>query len=922
MSNVSSNYSASLGDFVRLSGTTARSEGNFYLENNGKGGFILGIDNHHRHITGLNKGKGLSGSEAARANNRNINLDFYNAFCAFVNASEYSKRDSVRAVLAEAGRALLQKKSEEDPNTDKGLETALERRTVSGLMRDLENAIKGEQGKFDKEHPLFKMKASEIFEAIKGQKCGGWFARGVDEADYFLKCVWKEGGFLSSAGGGIENVKGADQTNEDGNKMIRSYLSAALDKLAVDILKDVKSSEAGLTDDALNDIKAIRAKARELMIGANIGKALSVKEAKSLAECYDAMARKHLPENGTTRTSAYDGGLVGKAVGSETLALQAYENELARIRNLKVAAEVPPPPPPVVPPSPQFTDALKNVLGKTSLTLNAEQAANALLSPLLGHLKAHTSAFVGGVEVKAVEDGLLVLKLTDIVAKDFLGKLVPELVSDNPNDTKGAAAGLGAKVNFGDLEALSISLVPKIVHEPVQGDESNPPRTRSVLRLTVPKTGAWRVTRGANEQTGVSDLLAGVLDNVPENLLKGPGYEVKKGGQGDANLATVDVDLNALKVDALAKFGLSAADLTSLKVGANGVQFGFCEPAGHRPANPQPGAGAAGFNAPHSLEAEIGTADLVTNAKTLVREHLTKKQEGLAHDSPEWQSLENNKGLLNGLGRLALTTDPADETITLGADGMRLGDNPERLGAGAVRSLVDTLNPSSLSVKLKPRMEAPGRLSAEVKGISLTGSTFTAKLLSWALKFKPLRKFGFWLFKDKITAGVTSSLGPQATIVMQDDGWPKVTLPVGTFTQGILGGATDVGAALSELKVTNRGVRFGIDVEHVVRNPVVAATNSEEATLMADVRTILGKRQNAITPKDIQALQTGWNSLIAMKTRIGALIAAANRRKESSTVKPMSLADARVTLKRIEDDIKEFETKGAALSINGPWRQA
>ena len=35
-----------------------------------------------------------------------------------------------------------------------------------------------------------------------------------------------------------------------------------------------------------------------------------------------------------------------------------------------------------------------------------------------------------------------------------------------------------------------------------------------------------------------------------------------------------------------------------------------------------------------------------------------------------------------------------------------------------------------------------------------------------------------------------------------------------------------------------------------------------------------------------------------------------------------TLADARVTLKQIEDDIREFETKRAALGINGPWRRA
>ena len=940
MSNVSSNYSASLGDFVRLSGSTVRSEGNYCLEKNEKGGFILGIDNHHRHITVINRGKGMSGSKAEKANNRNINLDFYKAFCAFVNASKFKRLDSVQNVLARAKGELLRRKlAEGEKSAYEGLDTPLERRTVRRLMADLKNAIKSEfKSKFEKEHPLYNVQINDVLGSIDDLKCGaggfggffsGLFGSQPDESKFFLTLVQD-----ISPNEVFDKVDSADKTTVADNKMIRTHLSGALEKLAQDILK-----ENNLTRKVADDIKAIREKAKDLTSEANIGKALSVKDAKSLSEYYYDMVGKYLPRNETTRkNAAYSGGLIGPTVRSEYEELQTYAGEIARIENLNDEESH------VVPPSPEFTSSLKGVLGRTSLTLNAEQAGNALLSPILGYLKTYTSAFVGGMELKTNANGLLTLKLKDIVAKDEIYKFALEKMA-NPDDANIAddvktKADL-AKNMLGDLEELTISIVPKIVNEPIRGDESDPPKTHPVLRLEFPKSGLWSVKRGGEVDYSLANMVSGLLSamavagavgkfvgkNKKEeidlekmvNPEKAFGYTTGD----DVNITTVDVDLSALKIDALAEFGLSAADLTSLKVGANGVQFGFCEPAGHRPANPQPGAGAAGFNAPHSLEAEIGTADLVTNAKTLVREHLTKKQEGLAHDSPEWQTLENRKGLLNDLGTLSLTTNPADETITVGANGMQLDSNLGRL-EGTARDLVDLLKPRSLSVKLKPQIETPGKLSAEIKDFSFTaaGDTFKASLLSWALKFKPLRKFGFWLFKDKITAGVRNSFGPGATISMQDNGWPKVVLPIGTFTQGILGGATDVGAALSEIKVTSRGVKFGVDVEHVVRNPIVSGTNGDEAALMADMRVILGKQQNAITQEDVQALRRGWDRLVEMKTRIGALIAAANRRRNASKVNPMSHVDALVALKQIEDDIKEFETKRAVLGINGPWRQA
>ena len=457
MSNASCNYSASLGDFVRLSGSTVRSEGNYYLEKNGKGGFILGIDNHHRHITGLNKGKGLSGSEAEKANNRKINLDFYKALCTFVKASEFKRSDSVQNVLARAKGELLRRKlAEGEKSAYEGLDTPLERRTVRRLITDLKNAIKS---KFETEHPLYNVQISDVLGSIDDLKCGaggfggffsGLFGSQPDESKFFLKLVQD-----ISPNRIFDKVDEAGKTTVADNKMIRTHLSGALDKLALDILKDIKSSKAELTKDALDDIKAIHARAKELASETNIGKALSVKEAKSLSEYYDAMVGKHLPENGRTRNSASDGGLVGQAVGSETLAFQAYKNELARIKGLKVAVEVPPPqPPPVDPPSPQFADALKNVLGKTSLTLNAEQAANALLSPLLGILRAHTSAFVGGAEVRTYADGLLTLKLTDIVAKDFLNN-VPQplngsIVANLEHTIRGMGKVCGLKKLFYD----------------------------------------------------------------------------------------------------------------------------------------------------------------------------------------------------------------------------------------------------------------------------------------------------------------------------------------------------------------------------------------------------------------------------------------------------------------------------------------
>ena len=892
---MSVNFSnAKLSDYFQLSGSSARSEGNFILENDGKGGFILGIDNHHRYIKGVNAQKGLTGSDGDKANNRKLNLGFYKEFSDFVNGSGYRDCVSVQRVLVKAREQLLQAHVEDEnaqgEQRDKGLDTPLGRRTVWALKQAFADAVKGECDRVG--DSLFSEPTAKIFSRIKTLDLKFLFIT-YDPKDAYLA--------FAKDKLGKEEISWTSKTlmaTKDGNRRIRTRISDALRTLATDLRQQCAPS-----DDLEKRIDSLLAKSDDLVSRKNIMEKLTVYEARQLIEEFESAVRDyHLSE----KVEEYACDVAAPREEYK----QIYNDELARFERLNGEAPVARP---VAPPSQAFVDALKGILGKTSLTLNAAQVGQTLVSPLLDYLKTYTGATIGNVAVRTSGNGRLTLTLSDIKADELVEHFVDDKTSD-VNAEAGSEAGRAAKMakdHFGDKKELTIAIEPKVVMKPVEGGGVRP-----VLQLSLPEDGLASTYSDGSADDNFGSWLGGVLSIAARKFPKGvtPFYSPDK----PTDFIRIDIDLANLEKNPLAGLGLSPADLTSLNVGENGVKLGFCEPAANRPANPQPDAAEPRLDSPHSLEADLGVNDLLNNAKAIAKDQLTVAQGKVPRNSPEWRKKENLKGVIDHLGALSLAADQTRGTLELRATDITLGDHLNLLPEDSkAKTAVKWLDPRNLSLKFKPKVEADGKVSLEVTDFTYTSGGLIGGLVAKALKYKAVRQLVWKYFGDRIAGALRGKLGPEASVSLQENGWPKVTLPAVKLTQGVLNGATDFAGRISEIKVTNRGIKIGADVDHAVRNRVVLRVNASEKRRMAEFETITAGENPVIGKKETDELKEIKAVLKKGKADLEKLLEEARKRAivHPDWPKIGSLADMRVTLKRLEEDLAKIDARLKELHI-------
>lgn len=893
---MSVNFSnAKLSNYFQLSGSSARSQGNFILEKDGNGGFILGIDNHHRYMKGVNAQKGLAGSEEDKANNQKLNLGFFKEFSDFVNGSGYRDSVSVQRVLVKAREQLLQARVKDEnaqgEQRDKGLDTPLGRRTVWALKQAFADAVKGEHDRVG--DSLFSEPTAKIFSRIK-----------TFNLKFFFKTYDPKDAYLAFAKDklGKDEISWTGNTllaTKDGNRRIRTRISDALRTLAIDLRQQCAPS-----DDLEKRIASLLAKSDDLVSRKNIMEKLTVYEARKLIEEFEsAVLNYHLSE----KVEEYACDVAAPREEYK----QIYSDELARFERLN--GEAPVAPRPVAPPSQAFVDALKGILGKSSLTLNATQVGQTLISPLLDYLKTYTGATIGNVAVRTSENGRLTLTLRDIKADDLVEHLVDDKTSD-VNAEAGKEVGRPAKMakdHFGDKKELTIAVEPKVVMKPVEGGGVRP-----VLQLSLPKDGLASTYSDGSVDDNFGTWLGGVLSFAARKFPKGvtPLYSPDK----PTDFIRIDIDLAQLEKNPLAGLGLSPADLTSLNVSENGVKLGFCEPAANRPANPQPDAVESRLDSPHSLEADIGANDLLNNAKAIAKDRLTVAQGEDQRNSPGWREKENLKGIIDRLGPLSLATDQARGTLELRATDITLGDHLNLLPEdGIAKTAVKWLDPRNLNLKFKPKVEADGKVSIEVADLTYTSGGFIGSLVAKALKYKAVRQLAWKYLGDKIAGALRNKLGRDASISLQENGWPKVTLPAVKLTQGVLNGATDFAGRISEIKVTNRGIKIGADVDHTVRNLVVSRVTSVEKRRMAQFETITAGENPIIGKKETAELKAIKAALKKGKSDLEKWLEEARRRAivHPDWPKIGSLADMRVTLKRLEEDLVKIDARLEELHV-------
>lgn len=877
---MSVNFSnAKLSDYFQLSGSSARSEGNFILENDGKGGFILGIDNHHRYIKGVNAQKGLTGSEDDKANNRKLNLGFYKEFSDFVNGSGYRDCVSVQRVLVMAREQLLQTHVENPQDKglaeNKGLDTPLKRRTVKGLEADLKSAIESESEL-----------RQEAFENTPKYKTSTDVFTAIDEIDDKY-----EKGILKLSDGTVDYTNWGFLASKTDTKYIRIRLSDALRQLAQDARRPYLQGKA-MPQGLLERINEIEAKASALVAEDKLEKNLTVGEAKTLSREFKAAVTNLFPHSAGNQ---YVGGSSTKETEVKRLNddLEPFNQEKA-----SVSADRQP-----NPPSPEFANALKGILGKTSLTLNAAQVGESVIPPFLDYLKAFTGASIGGGAVRTGENGRLMLTLTDVKTSELISRLVDDKLFDAEGGGKPSKTASLAGSYLGNSNELTIALEPKIVMRQVEGGAPQP-----VLQLSLPQDG------NNHEKFNLVTFLKGGLPIIRKKLQLPRGITLAS----SPDSVMIDVDLANLEKNPLAGLGLSPADLTSLNVGENGVKLGFCEPAANRPANPQPDAAEPRLDSPHSLEADLGVNDLLNNAKAIAKDQLTVAQGKVPRNSPEWREKENLKGVIDHLGALSLAADQTRGTLELRATDITLGDHLNLLPEDSkAKTAVKWLDPRNLSLKFKPKVEADGKVSLEVTDFTYTSGGLIGGLVAKALKYKAVRQLVWKYFGDRIAGALRGKLGPEASVSLQENGWPKVTLPAVRLTQGVLNGATDFAGRISEIKVTNRGIKIGADVDHAVRNRVVLRVNASEKRRMAEFETITAGENPVIGKKETDELKEIKAVLKKGKADLEKLLEEARKRAivHPDWPKIGSLADMRVTLKRLEEDLAKIDARLKELHI-------